>query len=393
MLQTGPGSSLTGSRAGNGPVIRSHSSVHEIGRSGWESCLPDDLEGFAYHSALERSRLEGFTLGYYVAWIHGRPVCVVPHFTMRYDLATTAQGRVRSLLAVARRWVPGQLTLGLSCLGSPETEFCQIGFDASLDHSLREEVLRDMLAFWRADAQSRGIGLLGIKDLSDADRRRYDDCLRADGYGRVASLPGAVLPVDFASVEDYIATLGPATRKDLRRKLRQRGRVEVEYTRDISAILPQIMAMYRETRDRSDWVFEEMSEDYFRSVVSGDEPAAIFAIYRHEGRIVAANLLIEQVSWTLDKLFLMHAAAGRQFNLYFLSWIENIERCIRRGCKTYVAGAAAYDAKLRLGCVLQRKWIYFRHRRALPNLLLRTVSPALAVDQPVPPDADCWEQA
>lgn len=370
---------------------RLHQTIHELDLKEWERCMGQGSEGFDYHARVERAGISGFELGWYSVHEGHRLLCVVPTFNTQYDLMTTAHGRTRATLERMRSFVPGRMTLGLACLGAPVTERCQIGICPLLCESDFEAVFEALIERWERDAAARGVGLLGIKDLCDGDVQRFGSVLTRRRYAAVASLPVAVLPISFASIDDYFCSLSAATRKDLRRKLKARSRVTAEDTRDVAAVLPEIMAMYQETRERSDWAFEELSADYFRELVSGNGDGGTFVLYRAGGELIGANLLVEDDEELIDKFFVMRADKGRDLNLYFVSWVHNIERCLNRGLRTFVAGAAAYDTKLRLGCRLQRRWLYYRHRNPAANLLLRVIAPLLAVDQPVPPDAPCWE--
>ncbi|MFM9939373.1 MAG: peptidogalycan biosysnthesis protein [Hyphomicrobiaceae bacterium] len=353
--------------------------------------MPNEIEGFDYHANIERAGISGFEFGWYAAHERSRLLCVIPAFFTHYDLVTTAQGRARRALEAVRQFMPGGLSLGLACLGSPETERCQIGMNPAIDDATALAVFDELIGFWERDANKRQLSLLGIKDICGANTSRFGSVLRKRGYRAAASLPIAVLPITFQSVEEYFASLSAATRKDLRRKLRTQALVSVEVTRDIEAALPDIMVMYRETRERSDWAFEELSANYFRELTAGSNASAKFVLYRSSGTLVAANLLIEDECQIIDKFFVMRATAGRELNLYFLSWVQNVRRCLERGCHTFVAGAAGYETKLRLGCRLQRRSLYYRHRNAAANLMLRAVSPVLAVEQPATIDAACWE--
>jgi len=367
--------------------------LKDIGRPAWRDCFAGEIEGYDYHLALERAGMDDFTLGYYTLSAGEKILCCAPHFTTNYDLVTTAQGHVQTLLLVVRKYLPGRLKLGLSCLGAPETEFCQIGFTASLGALERQKLMQELLQGWQTDTAARGIGLLGIKDVGHVDNTCYGDVFTANGWQEVSSLPCAALKLPFRSIEDYLSSLSSATRKDLRRKLKLRHLVEVEFTTSVEEFLPEIMDMYHATRDASDWAFEELSAGYFREVLAARQSNAVVALYRDraQGRLVGANLLLENDASMLDKIFVKHPSEGRRFNLYFLSWMANLERCIDKGMQTYIAGATAYETKLRLGCSLQQKSIYFRHSRPAVNLLLRSVAPLLAIDQPAPADAACWE--
>lgn len=356
-------------------------SIALIDRGAWERCFADEIEGYDYHRAIENAGISGFAFGWYTLWRDGVLVCAIPSFTTCYDLATTAQGLVERVLKRVQLVVPGGLKLTLCCLGSPETEHCQIGFDPSLSNGERQQALAELLEFWIADAHAKGAGLLGIKDICDVGLKCHRSVFERFGFKAVASLPSSKIDITFTSLDDYLGRLSYATRKDLRRKLKARSKVDVSFTREVSQELTEIVEMYRETRARSDWTFEELSGDYFATVVR-ENPTAFFALYRSGGRLVAANLLMQNDAQLLDKFFVMRADAGRALNVYFLSWIVNVERCLASGLKQFVAGQAAYETKMRLGCLIEPNWICFRHRNPMVNALLRVAAPLLAVEQP-----------
>ena len=356
-------------------------SIAEIGRGQWDPCFKGEIESYGYHQGVEQAGIGGFELGWYVLEDDGQLVAAAPVFETLYDLATTAQGRVRTVLTRLQPWVPGQLKLRLSCLGSPVTETCQFGFAPHLDVSQKKLALMTLVKFWRQHAVSRGIGLHGLKDASDADRQLFDPLLADLGFRLVSSMPSASLALDFPDIEAYLARLSPATRKDMRRKLKLRDQIRVEDTRDVQGVLPDILEMYRETRSRSDWAFEELEASYFSRVLelSGN---AFFKLYWAGDRLVGANLLLSDGKVLLDKFFVMRGTEGRELNLYFLSWFENIGYCLTHGLVTYHSGQAGYETKIKLGSVLHPTWIGFSHRNPIIQRALRWAAPMLAVDQP-----------
>jgi uncharacterized protein len=374
--------SLTGPPDVDLPTVRFVQSIRDVERSAWDACFPEEIEGYDYHLALETAGLSGFQFGWYVAHQNGLLVCTVPVFFTAYDLATTAQGVLRRAMCAIQPFVPGRLKLQLSCLGSPQTESCPLGFHLSLDALDRETVLMHILSFWSDHGCKRGVGLFGIKDISDNDRERYAAPIEGHGFRSVTSLPTARMPIDFTTIDAYLAGLSRATRKDLRRKLKCRPNVEVEFRNDPGQYLDQIMDMYRDTRSRSDWTFEDIPAAYFSEVLSRMPEQALLALYHHDGQLTAANLLLLDGIQLVDKFFVMRTFEGRRLNLYFLSWIVNIELCLAKGLKVYQSGQASYETKLRLGSRLTRNWIYFRHRNPALNQLLRAVSPWLAIEEP-----------
>lgn len=358
-------------------------SITDLDRASWERCYAGCVEGYDYYRAVERAGIHGFTFGWFVVEQERSIVAAVPVFFTEYDLATTAQGTVAAVLGALRRWVPGELRLRLSCLGSPETESCSFGFDKDLCAEQCDALLEVMLDAWFDHATRRGISLLGMKDVSQADYERYGSILQRHRYTPVASLPLAYLVIDFQSTDEYLSRLSSATRKDMRRKLRRRSDIRVEFADRLDHVLVELMEMYSETRARSDWQFETLSGDYFKNLKAGLGDAALVALYYRGPQLIAANLLLVDGDTLLDKFFVMRSDPGRDLNLYFISWFTNIDICLGRGLKRYLSGQAAYDTKLRLGCKLQLNWLFFQHRNTAVNWLLRLVAPLLAVRAPL----------
>ena len=376
--------SLTKSPEVEPPSVKYVASIRDIDRSAWEACFPGEIEGYDYHLAIESAGLNGFDLGWYAAELDGLLVCAAPVFFTAYDLATTAQGAIQRAIRFLQPFVPGHLTLQLSSLGSPETETCPLGFHPSLSQPLREKILRDVIVFWSDHASGRGARLRGIKDLDDSNHSKYGKTFHRLGFRPATSLPTARMPIDFRSVDGYLARLSAATRKDLRRKLKRRQDVRVEFRASALDYLDDIMVMYKETRERSDWAFEDIPAAYFSEVLARMPERSLLALYFSHDTLMGANLLLMDGTQLVDKFFVMRGNEGRQLNLYFLSWIVNIELCLERGLRFYQSGQASYETKLRLGSELQRNWIYFCHRNPILNLLLRAASPLLAVQQPGP---------
>ena len=387
MLQTAPAPSSMPSLDFEKLEVLFHSSIKTIDQTAWERCFPDELEGYDYHVGLENAAIEGFALGWYAASINGLLVCAVPVFSTAYDIATTAQGIAAHVLKRAQRWIPGRLTLKLSCLGSPETEHCQLGFHPDLSSKQSEATLGKLIDAWTKHVQSEGVALQGTKDIRESDKRKFNAIFVRLGFGSIASLPSAYLPISFTGIAEYFSLLSPATRKDMRRKLKHGRDIEVEFTNDISSVIDDIMDMYRDTRARSDWAFGDLSAGYFTAVLKQNPDTATFALYRVNSRLVAANLLLQNDHALLDKYYLARTSDTRTFNLYFFSWFTNVERCLTFGLGDYVSGQAGYDTKLRLGSRLAPNWIYFRHKNWLLHRLLQLTSPFLAVAQPIRKDA------
>jgi predicted N-acyltransferase len=355
-------------------------SIVEIGRERWDGCFPGELERYDYLLAVERSGLAGFGWRYAVVEEDGRLLAAMPAFQTDYQLETTLVGPGKRIAAGLRKLLPDALTLRLACLGSPCTETAMLGIAPDVPAETRPFILRALLAGFEAAAKAERCGLVAIKDVPQPDQALWDQAARPLGYRPIGGLPVAHLDIDFASLEAYLARLSPATRKDMRRKLRTQAAVRIEVRHDIADVLPQIMALYRETRGRADMAFEDLTPAYFTGVLAGMGEAAFCVLYYIDEDLVAANLLLADETTLLDKFFCMNAERGRAHNLYFLSWFTNVRLCLERGLSRYQSGQAAYANKLRLGSALTPTAMYFRHRNLVLNSALQLVAPLFAAD-------------
>jgi predicted N-acyltransferase len=258
----------------------------------------------------------------------------------------------------------------MACLGSPCTESLPVGIAPSVDPERHADLLGGILRAFERDARNNQCSLLAVKDIASANEPMWRQVAWSAGYRPAAGLPSAALAVDFASMDEYLARLSPGTRRDMRRKLRSRDAVRLERRGNIDDVIDAVMRLYGDTRERAQLKFEELTPAYFQGVLAR-VPGAFCVLYFAGHDLLAMNLLIEGDGLLLDKFFCMDGNAGRDYNLYFLSWFSNIEYCLSAGLDRYFSGQAGYATKLRLGSTLSGTSMYFRHGNPLVNGVLR----------------------
>ena len=197
------------------------------------------------------------------------------------------------------------------------------------------------------------------------------------------SLPTGVLPLPYGSVDAYLGSLGKSTRKDLRRKLRAPG-PRVEWRRNIDDVLPEGMRLYEATLARADLQFERLPAGYFTGVLEHLHERAVCVLYWVDERLVAFNLILLDEHRLVDKFFGHDLAFSREYNLYFRSWLTNVDYCIEHRIALYECGQAGYASKLRLGCEFEGNSLFFRHRNWLVNGLLKLVKLFIRPDRSDP---------
>jgi predicted N-acyltransferase len=145
-------------------------------------------------------------------------------------------------------------------------------------------------------------------------------------------------------------------------------------------MLPRFLELYHDTRNRSEWQFEELTSDYFTGILSNLPENAFCTVYRVGDDILAFNLLLHNRDMLIDKFFCMDAIRGRPYNLYYVSWFENLRFCLEHGLTRYQSGQAYYRNKLRLGSMLTANAMFFRHQNPVLHAVLKWISPLFSSD-------------
>lgn len=358
------------------------SSIADIDRDDWDQCFPGEPEAYDYLLTVETAGISGFEWCYATVYEGGYLVAAMPAFITRYALDTTLEaGRVRDAIGRLRRIFPKLLTLPLACLGSPCTETGNLGFHPSVRPDRHEMLFQAMLSCFEDYARTRKCVLGALKDIPQPVDAGIDRVIKDHGYAPLGGMPTAWLAIDFNDMDSYFARLSSSTRKDMRRKLRAREKVRVEYHTQFGDHLPRIMQLYNETRNRSEWQFEELTPAYFEGILRTMPGRSFCTLYFVGDELLAANLMVHNDHTLIDKFFCMDETAGRPYNLYYLSWFENIGYCLNNGLTRYQSGQAYYTNKVRLGSRLTPNEMYFRHRNPVVQRLLRLVAPYFAADE------------
>mgnify|MGYP000847690663 CR=1 FL=1 len=175
-----------------------------------------------------------------------------------------------------------------------------------------------------------------------------------------------------------------AVASTLRRKLKTRPKVEVETVTSIAGLEHEIFELYEETRKNSRFDygdFEQLSPDYFRRVMEGLGERAACILCRVDGRLLAAKLMFIEKDRIIDKFWGMRYPIGRDYNLFFIAWMEGVRFALAHGARQFQSGQTAYAQKVKLGSRLDKMWVYFRHRSRVANSIFRTVAPLIAFDK------------
>jgi len=336
-------------------------SAAELGR-----LFPEPSIAAPLLSLLQESGIDGFNLRSIVVFNDDAPILLLPLFETRFDLSTFVDGWLKKSLKVAGRLIPSVFHPRVLSVGSVAGEWSEIGIDPQIDEDTFDAACKLAVSTMQtlaADLKSDIIALYNFNQYSKLPGEVFKK------FNRVQYRSCALLPINFNSVEEYLGRLSHATRKNLRRKMRVAPQVRVIRSCTITPYLDRIYALYLETVARSPMALGVHKHLFFEEICKR-VPGAEYTLYFVQEKLVAFNLLVVKQEVMLDKLFCMDYGLGRQYNLYVLSWLENVSTCVEQKIPLYNAGQGTEKTKAHLGATLVPSFILFKHRRPVFDRLL-----------------------
>ena len=300
-----------------------------------------------------------------------------PWFVAKFDLLTTMEADAKrriTALPLYRWW--GEWLKPLTCfIGTTATEYSP----------LPAKVDAPALAARIKAEHARGYAFLIVKDTpqdsplldaaSNAASKAFVDACRENGFVLLEGQALAYVTIDFVSTDEYLSRLSSGRRKDIRRKLRSAAELEFEAvpTGDARFADPAVRAEYYSlflnVYNQSEIHFDLLTADYFDAILQDAASGGVIFVYRHQGRMIGYNLCYVCGGNLVDKYVGFVYPQARELNLYFVSWIRNLDYALQHGLKHYIAGWTDPEIKRYLGA----KFTFTRHAVYVRNPLLRAI--------------------
>jgi len=335
----------------------------------WPRAFENNWKDHRYYEIVEQT-LRGFEHHYLLFQDQdGRTRGVQPIFLLRQNLIEGVPGKIASLVDAIRKVFSRFLTmrvLMVGCAAGPG----DLGAANPEDERWLAEALPQAL---QSVARQNKASLIVFKDFY-AKYRPVLDSLGWRGYARIPSMPMTRLSLEYASFDDYLASIGYVTRKSLRRKFRKTeraARIDLEAMTDIAAHLDEIYPIYLQVHERSPMKFETLTKEYFREIGRRMPDRARFFIWRQEGKIIAFALCFVHGDTIYDECIGLDYRVALDLHLYFYTLRDVIRWGIAHKLRTYCSGPLNYDPKLHLGCVLMPLDLYVMHTNSMVNPVFR----------------------
>ena len=300
-----------------------------------------------------------------------------PYFIARFDLLTTMEPAAKKRITTlpGYRWWGEWLKPTTCFVGTTVTEYAPLpaSADASaLAAKLKAEYAR-RYAFLIVKDTPQDSPLLDAQ--SNAASTRFVDACRDAGFVLLEGQALAYVPIDFVSTDDYLSRLSSGRRKDIRRKLRSAAELEIETVPlgdarfEDAAVRAEFYALFLNVYNQSELHFDLLTADYFDAILRDAASNGVVFVYRHQGRMIGFNLCYVCGGNLVDKYVGFLYPQARELNLYFVSWIHNLDYALKHGLKHYVAGWTDPEIKAYLGA----KFTFTRHAVYVRNPLLRAI--------------------
>jgi predicted N-acyltransferase len=299
----------------------------------------------------------------------GKVRAIQPFFFIRQNLCEGVSGSVRRIIDRVQRRFPRFLTMRLLMVGCAAGE-SHLGVCLPEDEAWTAARLHESL---KSYARMNGASLVVLKDFS-ANYRGTLSGFSANGYARIPSMPMTRLRLDYSNFEEYLNSLGKATRKNLRRKFRKAENaapIALEVVNDVTPYIDEVYPLYLQVHERSPQKFERLTEEYFCRLGKYMPERTRFFIWRQHGKTIAFSLCMVHEDTIYDEYLGLDYGVAYDLHLYFYTLRDIITWALEHGMKNYCSSPLNYDPKLHLGCDLVPLDLYVTHTKALLNPIFR----------------------
>ena len=351
-----------------------YSSIQAIPQEQWNFVWPYPPESYNFYLSQEKADLEGFQFSYLVIYYKEKVILIAPLFSATFNLGFALEGAGQQLiLSIQKSWPRFLMIQTLFC-GSPVTIKGVIGIDPG--HFNNSELLA---VFDRAiydTAKKCRVKMILLKDFMDTDLRLLKPLLSV-GYFLADSYPTAILEINFSSMEDYFSKLSYQTRKDLRRKIKRTkalGGLDIKVVNNIDDCIDEIHQLYLNIYNKNALHFEHLTKDFFNNFCRYMPEETRFFLYRVNNKLIGFNFCLVQQDALVDKYLGFDYSVSQQYELYYISFLNNVQWCLDNGKKSYLLSQGGYSTKRRLGARLIPLRALVRYVNPLITQIIRLFS-------------------
>ena len=355
--------------------------LNPISNSEWTKLFPNFPDSPEMINLIQRSGFDGFNFHSIIVKQGDKPILLLPLFETNYNVSVMLNNIGRKIFSSVVNYIPRLLRPKVLGVGFVEGEWGQIGYDSNIDKTTMEDAWN--MALEALDSLALGLKADIISFTSfNSDSGKIIPMNKLKGYESIPSLPCAQVPVKYSNIDEYINSLSANTRSSLRRKIKKANEIKIVRTTTPGSYLDSIYHLYLDTVKRSELVFGIHRPSYFEHVCEL-VPGAEYVLYFAGNKLAGFRLIVKSPHCLIDKYFGMDPVLGQNYNLYFISWIENMRYCIENKIPLYHAGPSQEETKARLGAHFLPCDILFKHNNPLIQWILSRLKDQLSYEPKV----------
>jgi hypothetical protein len=337
----------------------------------WDAFVPADRPHL--RSGFLAAAVDGAVVAeplYLMVYNGDRLMAVAFAYTLEPDLLGVVPVWLRKLLrffipAVRRGWRPSLRVCGPP-LWNGASGIC---LAPDLEAHERRAVVREIEG--RVATSARDDQVVFVREFNDDEVKNYAGELEALGYFAAELLPGMQLPIEWASQDEYLATLRSSYRRHFRRDLRAGDALQWELRETFDDLAAVAAELFDNVHLRAEFRFERLTPEFFQAV-SGFGPSRLLVAREPvSGKVVGVNLLLFAEGYVQFTYIGMNYDYIDPYRLYFNLFERSLIEAIRHGATRCTLGADSYSFKTRLGAQPYRLTGYLRHPRAWVRFVLR----------------------
>lgn len=336
----------------------------------WQKAFQDKCKDHRFYELIGATLTDNFDYFFLVLEDeHHQVRAIQPLFFVRQNLTEGVTGSVRDTIDRIRRKFPRFLTMKTLMVGCTAGEG-HLGACRPEDAKWAAEALHSSL---KKVARQAHASLVVLKDFPSTYRAPLQN-FSSNGYTRIASMPATRLSLRHRDFDDYVASLGSATRKNLRRKFRetaQKAPIQLEVLTDVTPVVDEVYPLYLQVHARSKLRFEKLTPEYFCRLGREMPERARFFVWRQEGKAIAFSLCLVHDGTIYDEYLGLDYSVAYHLNLYFYTLRDILTWALEQGLRSYYSSPLNYAPKLHLGCDLVPLDLYVMHTATLLNPVFR----------------------
>jgi len=202
-----------------------------------ERLFPEPSSTAPLLSLLQESGVDGFNLQSIVVSKDDVPILLLPLFETCFDLSTFVEGWIKKSLRVAGRLIPSLFQPRVLSVGLVVGAWSEIGIDPHIDAGNLDAACKMAFGSLQTLAAERKSDIVALYNFNQYGNLPEEVFKK---FNRVQFQSSSRLPIDFTSMEEFLARFSKAARKDLRRKMRAFDEVRVVRSRTIAPYLERI---------------------------------------------------------------------------------------------------------------------------------------------------------